>query len=56
MSLPTKPSGAGVTPDPINQWDYTTQADRSLGQAADDDGRGWDRTSDLPRVKRALSR
>jgi hypothetical protein len=21
-----------------------------------DDGRGWDRTSDLPRVKRALSR
>jgi hypothetical protein len=27
-----------------------------LNEAEDEDGRGWDRTSDLPRVKRALSR
>ena len=26
--------------------------DSPLNEAADDDGRGWDRTSDLPRVKR----
>jgi integrase len=30
--------------------------DFSLNEAPEDDGRGWVRTSDLPRVKRALSR
>jgi integrase len=30
--------------------------DSSLNQAESDDGRTWDRTRDLPRVKRALSR
>jgi integrase len=33
-----------------------TQGDSPLNQAGDDDGRGWDRTSDPSRVKRVLSR
>jgi integrase len=36
--------------------DDAADADSSLNEAADDDGRTWDRTTDLPRVKRALSR
>jgi integrase len=32
------------------------EADSPLNQAAEDDGRGWDRTSDPSRVKRVLSR
>jgi integrase len=32
------------------------EGDDPPNQAQTDDGRGWDRTSDLPRVKRALSR
>jgi hypothetical protein len=31
-------------------------SDLSLKEARRTHGRGWDRTSDLPRVKRALSR
>jgi hypothetical protein len=36
--------------------DKSAGADSSLNEAVDDDGRTWDRTTDLPRVKRALSR
>jgi integrase len=36
--------------------DDASDGDSSLNEAADDDGRTWDRTTDLPRVKRALSR
>jgi integrase len=36
--------------------DEAAEVDSSLNEAADDDGRTWDRTTDLPRVKRALSR
>ena len=32
------------------------EADSPLNEADADDGRTWDRTRDLPRVKRALSR
>jgi hypothetical protein len=32
------------------------ESDSSLNEAESDDGRTWDRTRDLPRVKRALSR
>jgi integrase len=32
------------------------EADSPLNEAGEDDGRTWDRTRDLPRVKRALSR
>jgi hypothetical protein len=32
------------------------QSDFPLNEADEDDGRTWDRTRDLPRVKRALSR
>jgi hypothetical protein len=34
----------------------SAEPDSSLNQADSDDGRTWDRTRDLPRVKRALSR
>jgi integrase len=33
-----------------------SESDSSLNEAESDDGRTWDRTRDLPRVKRALSR
>ena len=39
------------------EWtDEEAESDSPLNEAADDDGRTWDRTRDLPRVKRALSR
>jgi hypothetical protein len=36
--------------------DAAVEADSSLNEAEEDHGRTWDRTTDLPRVKRALSR
>ena len=36
--------------------DETQEAGISLNEGDTDDGRSWDRTSDLPRVRRALSR
>src|SRR5207253_2516225 len=36
--------------------DEVTDGDSPLNEADADDGRTWDRTRDLPRVKRALSR
>ena len=37
-------------------WLRIDEADFPRSEAAEDDGRTWDRTRDLPRVKRALSR
>jgi hypothetical protein len=36
--------------------DGESDSDSSLNEAESEDGRTWDRTRDLPRVKRALSR
>ena len=46
----------GSRTDEMDEMDEMDEADSPLNEADEDDGRTWDRTRDLPRVKRALSR
>jgi integrase len=50
--------GARVQEQLDEEWTEEDEAesDSPLNEADEDDGRTWDRTRDLPRVKRALSR